>query len=146
MGNALSEQGKNKEGLTLLLKGLSLDSLNSSLYINIGFVYQALLNNDSAIMYFSKAIKINPNFPEAYSNRSYSYYQLGKNEDALTDINKSISLWNTNSYAYWIRAMIYIKQGKINEACTDLNTAEAYGYAKYYGSAVEKLKLQHCKK
>ena len=45
-----------------------------------------------AIVYFNKAMKINPRYAEAYYNRSRAFYYLGHNDKAISDLTKAIEI------------------------------------------------------
>lgn len=49
-------------------------------------------NCRGAVADYSKAIALNPNFPQAYNNRAYTNMRLRNYKDALLDLNKTISL------------------------------------------------------
>ncbi|MDE5734574.1 MAG: tetratricopeptide repeat protein, partial [Duncaniella sp.] len=55
-------------------------------------------DNTSALMNFSKAIELKPDFGEAYYNRGYVYLALGNKDAAFKDLSKAGSLGIVASY------------------------------------------------
>ena len=47
-----------------------------------------------AIINYSKALEINPNYANAFYNRGFCYANLKKHELAITDYNKAIEILN----------------------------------------------------
>jgi len=45
-----------------------------------------------AIVDYTKAIELNPNFPQFYNNRAYTSMRMHNYKDALADLNKAIAL------------------------------------------------------
>ncbi len=45
-----------------------------------------------AVKDYTKAIMLNPSFPQAYNNRAYTYMRLRNFQSALTDLNKALTL------------------------------------------------------
>jgi tetratricopeptide (TPR) repeat protein len=42
---------------------------------------------DTAIVEYSEAIRLRPNFPEAYNNRGFCYHKIGNHTRAIQDYN-----------------------------------------------------------
>lgn len=59
---------------------------------NVGISHYEDADYKSAVKAFTKAIDIQPNYPEAYGNRGLSYYNLDDYRKALIDLEKSIEL------------------------------------------------------
>ena len=80
-------------------------------------------NFDSAIVYFTKAIKLKPLF-DAYLNRGTTYKLSGQYKDAIKDYNKAISLDDDRKYlAYYQRGMAYAELKSVDNTIEDLSTA-----------------------
>lgn len=138
------EVGKPEENLEMLKKIIETDETYIPAIVNLGFKYQLLERHKEALVYFDKAVNLDPEGPLGYSNRSFSKLKLGDTNGAMTDINKSLKIMPSNSWAYKIRAMIYIQQGKTKKACADLQTALEWGYTEQYGDEVEQLIQTNC--
>jgi tetratricopeptide (TPR) repeat protein len=111
---------------------------------NIGYFSMNKEQYDTALVYYNRALAINPKLGSTYNNRGYLKYKTGNNQDALKDINTSLKLDKNNSFAYKNRALISIAQGKIDDACNDLIKARSLGFAEKYGNEVNQLIQQHC--
>ncbi|MCS6904807.1 MAG: tetratricopeptide repeat protein [Bacteroidia bacterium] len=98
-------------------KILSVDSTHPQAQFNLAFYWFKNANNlqgeqkeialKKAILYYSRAIFVSPNFANAYYQRGYCYRILGNKARALEDFEKAIAL-NPNDYrAYYHAALIY---------------------------------------
>ncbi|MCH2215304.1 MAG: tetratricopeptide repeat protein [Flavobacteriales bacterium] len=83
--------------------GISAEAL--SLY-NTGLLKAQSSETDSAIMYFTQAIELQPSFSKAYYNRSSAFLALENLSGALLDIDQYLSLVDTASSGYITRAEI----------------------------------------
>ncbi|MEI0567962.1 tetratricopeptide repeat protein [Brachyspira pulli] len=84
-------------------------------YYNIGKSKSDLGEQDEAIEYLNKSIKLNPNFSNAYVYRGMAYYQLEKYSEALKDYNKAIDLDENNDYAYVNRGLVKEELRELSE-------------------------------
>ena len=64
--------------------------MNSEINHFLGITFQLLNKLDEAIIYFKKAIEINPNFAEAHKNLGNMFYKLGEINEAELSYKKSI--------------------------------------------------------
>ena len=55
-------------------------------------IHKQLKKYDTAITYFEKAIKLNPNFSEAYNNLGNVKKRIGKIDEAISCFKKAIQL------------------------------------------------------
>ncbi len=143
---ALMDLKRTDEGLNYLHKIIRIDSLNLPAICNYGFLYQQKEDYEKSIFYYKKAMKLDPTSFIVLNNLGYSEFLNGDVEMGLTHINASIKLNSNNCYAYRNRALIYIKKEDKQSACKDLYTAIAYGFTDQYGTEVENLIDEHCKK
>ena len=72
-----------------------------------------------ALLDFSKAIELSPNYAEAYSFRCIAYAGLCSNDLALADYNKAIEINPDLDTTYYGRAYLYEKMGKRDLAIAD---------------------------
>ncbi|MBL7932020.1 MAG: hypothetical protein JNL60_08960 [Bacteroidia bacterium] len=115
-------------------------------YNNLGFFLKMEEKKfDEAIVFFTKAIELKPDFAYAYSNRGFSKMNLGDMKGAYKDLEKSIELDKTNSYAFKNLGLIYLKDSKIKKACEAFSKSLELGYSQSYDDEVEKLIQEHCK-
>ena len=97
------------------------------IYDSLAYVFYMSNMPDSALFYWSKGLKINPNFHQAYSNRgtvlSNSFQRY---DEALHDFNKAIELNSKGDY-YLNRSITYFKMGNIELAKKDALEAKRLG-------------------
>ena len=106
---------------------------------NLGTTANSRGEYKMAIEYFSKVIKMNPNFSEAYVNRGTAYSRI-KNPDAnssfydeqinnaISDFDKAIKIDPKNGYAYYNRAVAKYIKGDSNESLLDIKKAKELGF------------------
>lgn len=108
---------------------------------NLGTTANSQGDYKIAIEYFSKVIKMNPNFSEAHVNRGTAYSRL-RNPDAadslkfldeqinnaILDFDKAIELDPKNGYAYYNRAVAKWMKGVSEEAVLDIKKAKELGF------------------
>ena len=82
---------------------------------------------DQAIIYFNKALKINPDNAEIYINRGTCYAQQGNLAQALSDYNMSITLAPDGPQAFYDRAVLYYQLKKYDKAWDDISRAQGFG-------------------
>jgi tetratricopeptide (TPR) repeat protein len=76
-------------------------------------------NYDGAMVLFSKAINLNPNFDKAYYGRGLTYQKLNLLDMAINDFSRAIQI-NTNfSEAYYSRGIVYSITGNQQKADED---------------------------
>jgi len=111
-------------------------------YNNRGNAYDGKGLVKQAIIDYTQAIALKPDFAEAYNNRGDSYCKLGDLNQAVSDFNKAIALKPDFAEAYNNRGVVYKNQGNLLLALADYSKAieinpyliEAYnnrGYAYY---------------
>jgi len=163
--SVLGDLGRNKEAITRLETLVTKHPDFTAGYNNLGFQYIQDAQYKKAVETFDKLIKvIDARGKETYevdgaiieagsaenaaplNNRGFAKFKLGDEKGALKDINASIKMDPANPYAYKNRALVYIADKKTNDACADLQKALDLGYTKAYGSEVQDLVDQHCKK
>lgn len=106
---------------------------------NLGTAASSQGKYEMAIEYFSKIIKMNPNFSEAYVNRGTAYSRI-KNPDAailfydeqtnnaISDFDKAIEIDPKNGYAYYNRAVAKYIKGDSSESLLDIKKAKELGF------------------
>lgn len=88
--------------------------------------YSALFNNnnpDQAIVCFTQAIQIDPNYSDAYYFRAGAYNGKKDYDKAIADYNQMIRINPKNGSAYSSRAYSYNQKGDYDKAITDCNEA-----------------------
>ncbi len=72
-----------------------------------------------AINYYTKAIKLDPNYIEAYYKRGLAKYEIGHYKRCIKDNNKAIALDPTHTEAYYQRGLARYEIGEYKEAIDD---------------------------
>jgi tetratricopeptide (TPR) repeat protein len=72
---------------------IEMDSTFAESYFNIGYIYLELLKvNDMAVPYFTKAIKVKPQYKQAYYNRALAFEEVGNVMQAKEDYEAAIKI------------------------------------------------------
>jgi tetratricopeptide (TPR) repeat protein len=92
----LSEAIQQKD-LMVKLRMIEESSDNFVLYSNLGILYLEANNYRDALIYFNKAIELNPIHADNYSNRAQLYLAMGEDKKAADDYEKAIQLSSESS-------------------------------------------------
>ncbi len=99
-------------------------SFTATQWFEKGYYYQVKYKDyDNAILAYSKAIELNPQYFAAYGNRGGVYKDKGQLDLALADYAKAIKLNPDNSYAYYNRGIVYADIGQYLLAIADYTKA-----------------------
>ncbi len=101
-------------------------------YFNSGLIKSKKQDYKGAILDYTKAIELNPNYAEAYSNRGTAKDKLQDYRGAIQDFNKAIELNPNLAGAYNSRGLDKIYLGQKDNGCLDLSKAGELGYAEAY--------------
>ena len=139
-------------GLRSYLK--SLTSSEADEYMRLGDECREKKDYQSAVGYYTQAIKINPNYVDAYNKRGVARSNLGDKQGAIDDYNQAINIDPNYVDAYNNRGVfrddLGDKQGAIDDYTQAINIDPSYvdayynrGKAHYYlgdkQSAIEDL-------
>lgn len=83
---------------------------------NIGLLYSKKGEIDKAIVYYLKALELNPNNVKAYQNLGNAYYALNKYEEAMHKYKKVINLSPNYSKGYYNLGNVYSVMKRSEEA------------------------------
>ena len=103
--------------------------IENDLYKDSGYYFNKACNFyykgkcKEAIVYYNKAIELDPNNSAAYNNRGNAKKDLVQYKEALKDYNKAIELDHNNSAAYYNRGSLKINLEEYKEAIKDFNKA-----------------------
>ncbi|KAA8494599.1 Hsp70-Hsp90 organizing protein [Porphyridium purpureum] len=81
---------------------------------------------ESAIEYYTQAIRIDPQYAILYSNRSAAYMKMGRLSEARQDAACTIELRPTWSRGYWRRASVELSAGEFQAALETLDAGLLY--------------------
>lgn len=99
MAQAALEGGMTDRGLELL-KGVDDAAVKDpDVFFNIGVNLINASRPDDAIVYFGKAVALDPAYADGYFRRGLAYLQLGRNPEARADLSKFVELQPTGAQA-----------------------------------------------
>ncbi len=93
----------------------------SDAYNNLGSYYQKNNNLDSALVDFTEAIRLRPDFPQPHINRSDIYRVKGQYNLAITDCDSAINEDKSYVEAYMNRGIAECFVGKFDNALKDFS-------------------------
>jgi hypothetical protein len=89
LGKQQTAQGKLWEALRTLNRAIELDPKRAAYYNARGYVYLRLRNFANAIVEFSEAIRLQPDYANAYRNRAVALRHMGDAKGADADESKA---------------------------------------------------------
>lgn len=106
---------------------LALIESPKSAYIKgqIGFAYLFLEKYDRAKVFFTDAIKLDPQIADYYNARGLADAYLGNVNDAISEFTKAIDIDSKFAQAYLNRGSAYSSIGDTDNAIEDLKVAES---------------------
>jgi len=90
---------------------------------NLGTVLVGRGEMEEAILHFSRAVEVKPDYAMAYFNRGTSHSSLGQLEQALQDFRRAIELDPRNAESYVNRALLLQARGDLEPALRDYRRA-----------------------
>ncbi len=90
--------------------------LSASDWFDKGYFTEA---NNLKIVFYTKAIELNPDYAAAFNNRGNAYQKLGKRNEAISDYSQTIYLQPDFSPAYLNRGNIFQDSGEFEKAIQD---------------------------
>ncbi len=96
-------------------------------FMNKGNLLSAYENDKTAIKYFQRAIKLNPDRSSAYFNMGVSYGELEQYDKALQAINQAIQMEPDRALYYYGRGRVYLLSGQKDKALMDIQWAAELG-------------------
>ena len=93
IGLCLFKEGKYKESLEYLSKGLSINNTDLSLLNSIGDVYYEMRNLEESEKFYLKALEIEPNSHQALNNIAGYYLETNNSEKALLYYEKALKVF-----------------------------------------------------
>lgn len=128
-----------QDGVTLWQDVVKKSPRQARPYYNLGYEHLKKREPELALMNFSKALDIKPDYFDAYNNRSQVYFDLGRLDKAFEDINRAIKIDGQRAEAYLNRGMIIRQMGQYEPAIKDFSRAielEPANYVYYLNRGV----------
>jgi len=105
-----------QSSLALFEHAVKVTKNNFVMYDKIGNELLEQKKIDEAIIYFDKALLINPKYYKALNNKGRAYLDMGKNEQAATIFNEVISLKKDWPDVYNYLGLSYTYKGELDRA------------------------------
>lgn len=96
---------------------------NYTYYVGQGDSQFARMNYNAAIVAYTCALSLQPNYAPALAHRGYAYAALGDSTLALADYEQALALDETFISAYVDRGALYTQLGNFGLAVNDLTLA-----------------------
>ena len=106
------------------LKG-SIGVEDEVVYNDKGVALSRLGQNGKAVLYYQKALELNPEFGTAWFNIGKAYYRLGDPKSALAAFQRAVELKPDHKSAWNNLGVAYRRQGRYKEACHSYRKAIA---------------------
>ncbi|WP_017293543.1 protein kinase domain-containing protein [Geminocystis herdmanii] len=121
----LNDQEKEEIFTSIEIKENIVDSSleNAKTYFNSAEEYRNLKQYEKAIIDYTKAIDLDPNYTDAYNNRGIAYKNLKQYEKAIIDYSKAIELDPNYTSAYNNRGLAYDDLKHYKKAIIDYTKA-----------------------
>ncbi len=119
---SLSSDPQEREELIRQL--FELETTNPFLEFRKGWLAHLVLGEwEKAKHFYSNAIALNPDFPEAHNNRGNVFVRLKENSKALEDYQRSIEIQPKQPDPYYNRAILLLTRQEYFDALVDLEKA-----------------------
>lgn len=93
-------EGADKWAISSLTQAISTDPHNPALYLQLGGLHYSLKNYPDAAKFFSQAMVLKPNWPNAHYNLAAAYKQQGQLNQAIQSLNDTLDLLDPASADY----------------------------------------------
>ena len=112
----LNNTNRYDEAMAAIKHARKLDPLSGIIGINVGIIYLAKRDPNSALVEFKRIVEFDPNWWGGHFYLGTTYLQLGRTEEALTELRKSAELTNRSGRSISFLGYAYGIMGKRSEA------------------------------
>jgi Flp pilus assembly protein TadD len=109
----------------------SVDSGRAEQHVQQGMMYIKMKDYDNAIIEFSRAIDLMPNYAVAYADRGVAYMQQRKLNKAMDDLQNAAGLAPGDKSIHYNLTALYCLQGAKDRAFDSLDKAMELGFNNY---------------
>jgi len=111
----------------------AINELSATDWYNKAYAFYISNNYEEAVLAFTRAIELNPNYEQAYNGRGTAYAKKGQYDRAIADYSKALELDPNLALAYYNRGAAYTKKGQYDRAWEDVHKAQSLGYQVHPG-------------
>ena len=109
--------------LTAVLVTAETRAQSAKQYFKAGEEFMEVTKIDDAIIQFTKAIELDPDFDKAYISRAYASERLNRYQEAAEDYERAIVFQDKKPEIYYYAGNAYFKSGNRQAALANLNSA-----------------------
>ncbi len=116
-GQMLSDEGEQEKAINYLIDALKWNPKNTNALIMMGNIYiRNFKDTDTGLLYYNKAIEIEPDNYVAITNISLQLIQNGALEEAEMKLKQSRQIRESWPNTHFALGVLYLKRGNIQEA------------------------------
>jgi tetratricopeptide (TPR) repeat protein len=105
--------------------GLATSPPSAPLLNDLGLVYAGRKQNNQAIAYFQRAMRLRPNYPDAHLNLGLVYDAMGKTSEAELQLRAAVALEPLSVQARNELGNFYLHAGRLQEALMQFQASVA---------------------
>ena len=146
LASVLARQGKHREAFQYFDKGLAHDPNNVVLLSHQGLAFLATGQLDRATAPLTKAVALDPTYPEAQFNLGVLRYRQGRSRDAISRFERTLALQPGLTDAYLNLGSAYAAAGDLERALEpwmQLQQLQPDNAALVYNIAMARARLGH---
>jgi tetratricopeptide (TPR) repeat protein len=123
LGHVYTEMGQFNEAITMLQRGIALQSEKAVFRYNLGNVYLKLNRIAESIEQLEQTIKLKPDYFHAYNDLANAYAELHRYAGAVDALKHAITLNPDSSLAHHTLGAVYYEARRFKKAAASLKSA-----------------------